>query len=156
MITLPPKLSNLEQTNLINRIKKFNTLEDKNYFILHNGRLAVRIAHFFNCDKDTQEELESVALVALIEAINKIITLQHNNVIGYLLKCIYGSCLTFLKNNKVEKVTCTIEEDILADPNNDFEIIDLIDSISVGCNQFEKDVLEKRSQGYTDQEIADE
>ena len=144
-----------------------------NEAIANYTSLAYKIASKYIAWNDRRvvgDEYESVAMFALVRAVNWVCEgrVKHDNVVGYIIQTIRSHILAAIakdnafNNNRLEKkykgkiigYDSWENSDDCAPGRNDipFDVIDLLKEITK--DDFDKQVITLRMEGYSDAEIA--
>jgi len=118
-------------------------------FIGIASTIALRYAHSTGLDAD---DLQSEALLAVVDAISRFHNVNHNNIGGYINRYIHQYCLRYIKKFLRQGVDVT--EHLFTNDNIVSTIIayDLIDQIAK--TDIEREIIEYKLQGYSDYDIS--
>ena len=111
--TLPPPLSNEEETELINKLATDENA--KKTLIERNLRLVVYIARRFESAHAGIEDLVSIGTIGLIKAINTFRADKQIKLATYASRCIENEILMFLRKNTGAKNELSLDEPLNID-----------------------------------------
>ena len=151
-------------------IKRLLAEDKKEEIIIGMLPIAKRIGYRFGVDA------YSVAIECLVEKVQHLETLGHDNYVKYLAKCMKGRVYTFRCHQGVVSVPETyfrelkklgrekelqfefVDYDEIGERYDDFtemnQVTDIIDLIEKELTEDEKTIMRARLCGYTDEEIA--
>lgn len=111
--TLPPPLSQEEETELLNRLDTDPSV--KKTLIERNLRLVVYIARKFESSSFGIEDLISIGTIGLIKAINTFKADKQIKLATYASRCIENEILMFLRKNTGTKNELSLDEPLNVD-----------------------------------------
>ena len=175
--TLPPPLSQADETQLISKSDKAS----KDALIVHNLRLVVYIARKFDTANANIEDLISIGTIGLIKAVNTFCPERNIKLATYASRCIENEILMFLRKSVTWRHEISIDEPLNIDwDGNELLLSDVLgsdgDEIGRGVEQEdekqllntfvkglpvrEKQIMEMRFgmngyEEYTQKEVAD-
>ena len=123
--TLPPPLTNEEETCLLNA----NTEAARNTLIVHNLRLVVYIARKFDNVATGIEDLISIGTIGLIKAVNTFCADRNIKLATYASRCIENEILMYLRKSSSQKNEISIDEPLNVDwDGNELLLSDILGS----------------------------
>lgn len=136
--TLPPPLSQEEETRLIENI---DSQESRDILIEHNLRLVAYIAKKFDNTSANIEELISIGTVGLIKAISTFNVEKNIKLATYASRCIENEILMFIRKASNQKKEISIDEPLSVDfDGNELLLSDILGSDSdVVSKEMEED-----------------
>lgn len=175
--TLPPPLSQADETKLVNKSDKAS----RDALIVHNLRLVVYIARKFDTANTNIEDLISIGTIGLIKAVNTFCPERNIKLATYASRCIENEILMFLRKSVTWRHEISIDEPLNIDwDGNELLLSDVLgsdgDEIGRGVEQEdekqllnafvkglpvrEKQIMEMRFgmngyDEYTQKEVAD-
>ncbi|MBR6533015.1 MAG: sigma-70 family RNA polymerase sigma factor [Clostridia bacterium] len=175
--TLPPPLSQADETKLVNKSDKAS----RDALIVHNLRLVVYIARKFDSANTNIEDLISIGTIGLIKAVNTFCPERNIKLATYASRCIENEILMFLRKSVTWRHEISIDEPLNIDwDGNELLLSDVLgsdgDEIGRGVEQEdekqllnafvkglpvrEKQIMEMRFgmngyDEYTQKEVAD-
>ncbi len=136
--TLPPPLSQEEETRLIDSI---DMAESRDILIEHNLRLVAYIAKKFDNTSANIEELISIGTVGLIKAISTFNSDKNIKLATYASRCIENEILMFIRKCATQKREISIDEPLSVDfDGNELLLSDILGSdVDVVSRDMEED-----------------
>lgn len=176
-------LKPLKKEKEIEYIEKMNKgdKEARNKLIEHNLRLVAHIVKKYDIHKETQD-LISIGTIGLIKAIDSFDSNKGKKLTTYASRCIENEILMYLRANKNNYTTLSLDDPISNDDNNGMSLLESLSSpetISISekvtleeekkklmhcfyvLDEKERNIIEKRyglngSKEYKQKEIAKE
>lgn len=123
--TLPPPLSYVEETELVNK----NDKTSRDALIVHNLRLVVYIARKFDSASTNIEDLISIGTIGLIKAVNTFCPERNIKLATYASRCIENEILMFLRKSSSQRHEISIDEPLNIDwDGNELLLSDVLGS----------------------------
>ena len=124
--TLPPPLSEQEETFLLEQLKLGDSAV-KSVLIERNLRLVVYIARKFENTGIPIEDLASIGSIGLIKAVNTFNPERNIKLATYASRCIENEILMFLRRNHRHRVEVSLDEPLNVDwDGNELLLSDVI------------------------------
>jgi len=123
------KLPKEEETECLERIKKYGDEEARQKLINHNLRLVAHITKKFSTCPISQEDLLSIGTIGLIKGINTFDMDKGSKFASYVAKCIDNEILMAIRNESKLSSNVFLEDVIGSDEEgNSISLIDVVQS----------------------------
>ncbi|KRQ86577.1 RNA polymerase sigma-E factor precursor [Caloramator mitchellensis] len=141
---LPPPLTNEEEKNLVEELKRGNN-EVKSKLIERNLRLVVYIAKKFENTGISIEDLISIGTIGLIKAVNTFEPSKRIKLATYASRCIENEILMYLRRNSKVRSEISFDEPLNVDwDGNELLLSDILGTENDLIYHFIEDEVEKQ------------
>jgi len=141
---LPPPLSNEEENNLVEELKKGN-YKVKDVLIERNLRLVVYIAKKFENTGVSIEDLISIGTIGLIKAVNTFEPTKRIKLATYASRCIENEILMYLRRNSKVRSEISFDEPLNVDwDGNELLLSDILGTDNDLIYHYIEDEVEKQ------------